>query len=89
MPRLEHFINILNHICFLVLDAKRLIGRNFDDISVQSNMRHWPFTVVDNKNSPKLKFENREEIFSAEEISSIILTKMKENAEAYLGKVCT
>jgi len=70
-----------------IFDAKRLIGRKFADSAVQSDMKHWPFDVVDCAGIPKLKVEykNEEKTFTAEEISSMILVKMKETAEAYLG----
>merc|ERR1719385_487839 len=50
-------------------------------------MKHWPFTVVSDGGRPKLKVEykNEEKTFTPEEISSMVLTKMKETAEAYLG----
>lgn len=71
-----------------VFDAKRLIGRRFDDHSVQSDMKHWPFKVVNDGNKPKIQVEFKNELktFSPEEISSMVLVKMKETAEAYLGK---
>ncbi|XP_064123049.1 heat shock 70 kDa protein 1-like [Macrobrachium nipponense] len=71
-----------------VFDAKRLIGRKFDDPTVQSDIRHWPFKVVSESAKPKLQVEYRGELrtFNPEEISSMVLTKMKETAEAYLGK---
>jgi L1 cell adhesion molecule like protein len=54
-------------------------------------MKHWPFTVTNDSTKPKIKVEYKgeEKTFSAEEISSMVLNKMKETAEAYLGKVCT
>lgn len=72
-----------------VPDAKRLIGRKFDDTVVQSDMKHWPFKVVNDSSKPKMEVEYKGEIktFYPEEISSMVLTKMKEIAEAYLGKV--
>ncbi|TFK02579.1 dynamin-binding protein [Platysternon megacephalum] len=74
-----------------VFDAKRLIGRRFDDAVVQSDMKHWPFTVVNDAGRPKVQVEYKAETksFYPEEISSMVLTKMKEIAEAYLGKTVT
>merc|ERR1712212_1379667 len=71
-----------------IFDAKRLIGRKFDETTVQSDMKHWPFDVVDVGGRPKLKVEykNEEKTFAPEEVSSMVLTKMKETAEAYLGQ---
>merc|ERR1712033_7094 len=68
-------------------DTERLIGRKFDDSTVQSDMKHWPFDVVEIAGRPKLKVEykNEEKTFTPEEISSMVLTKMKETSEAYLG----
>ncbi|KAK2562820.1 Heat shock cognate 71 kDa protein [Acropora cervicornis] len=74
-----------------VFDAKRLIGRKFDEESVKSDMKHWPFTVVSEGGRPKIRVEHKGETktFFAEEISSMVLTKMKETAEAYLGEKVT
>jgi heat shock protein 1/8 len=74
-----------------IFDAKRLIGRKFNEPTVQSDMKHWPFQVVDESTLPKLRVEykNETKIFSPEEISSMVLTKMKETAEAYLGRKVT
>ncbi|XP_050686611.1 heat shock 70 kDa protein cognate 4 [Eriocheir sinensis] len=70
-----------------VFDAKRLIGRKFDDTTVQSDMKQWPFTVVSEGGKPKISVEYKGENkkFFPEEISSMVLIKMKETAEAYLG----
>merc|ERR1712020_197950 len=70
-----------------IFDAKRLIGRKFDDSTVQADMKHWPFTVVEESAKPKLEVEYKNETkrFTPEEVSSMVLTKMKETAEAYLG----
>jgi len=70
-----------------VFDAKRLIGRNFNDSTVQKDMKHWPFKVVNDGGKPKIGVEYKYEgkTFTPEEISSMVLTKMKETAEAYLG----
>ncbi|XP_015753981.1 PREDICTED: heat shock cognate 71 kDa protein-like [Acropora digitifera] len=74
-----------------VFDAKRLIGRKFDEESVQSDMKHWPFKVVSEGGRPKIRVDHKGETksFFAEEISSMVLTKMKETAEAYLGEKVT
>lgn len=71
-----------------VYDAKRLIGRRFDDPVVQSDMKLWSFDVVDDgKNKPKIKvqYKGEDKTFYPEEISAMVLGKMKETAEAYLG----
>jgi len=70
-----------------VFDAKRLIGRKFNDSTVQSDMKHWPFDVVDENTKPKIQVDYKGETkcFYPEEISSMVLIKMKETAEAYLG----
>lgn len=91
-----------------VFDAKRLIGRRFDDQNVQNDMKvklnfqliiylkfitmffsfqHWPFTVINDGEKPKIQVEYKGEVkkFAPEEISSMVLTKMKEVAEVYLG----
>jgi len=70
-----------------VFDAKRLIGRKFDESTVQADMKHWPFTVKEVGTKPKLEVEykNEKKLFTPEEISSMVLTKMKETAEQYLG----
>nr|ANQ44616.1 heat shock protein 70 kDa [Pachygrapsus marmoratus] len=72
-----------------VFDAKRPIGRKFNDHNVQSDMKHWPFDVIDDNTKPKIKVEYKGEAksFYPEEISSMVLIKMKETAEAYLGSV--
>jgi len=73
-----------------IFDAKRLIGRTLNDPVIQSDLKHWPFRVTStNKENGKPLFEvqykNELMEFSAEEISSMILVKMKEVAESYLG----
>jgi len=74
-----------------IFDAKRSIGRKFEDSSVQGDMKHWPFEVISDGGKPKLSVEYKGETktFFPEEISSMVLTKMKETAEAYLGKTVT
>mmetsp|Transcript_16201 Transcript_16201/g.34192 ORF Transcript_16201/g.34192 Transcript_16201/m.34192 type:complete len:658 (+) Transcript_16201:136-2109(+) len=72
-----------------VFDAKRLIGRKFSDAGVQSDMKHWPFTVTPGTGGTpiiEVEYKGEKKQFKAEEISSMVLTKMREIAEAYLGK---
>lgn len=70
-----------------VFDAKRLIGRRFADAEVQSDMKHWPFKVVDKGGKPiiEVEFKGETKQFTPEEISSMVLIKMRETAESYLG----
>jgi len=74
-----------------VFDAKRLIGRKYDDTTVQQDKKHWPFNVVNTGSKPKIEVDYKCErkTFTPEEISAMVLTKMKETAEAYLGKPVT
>ena len=71
-----------------IFDAKRLIGRSYNDPVVQSDMKHWPFTIINEKGRPKIQVEYRgvKKNFYAEEISSMVLLKMKQAAEVHLGK---
>ena len=74
-----------------IFDAKRLIGRKFEEESVQNDMKHWPFTVRNSGGKPTIQaeFKGEKKTFTPEEISSMVLTKMKETAEAYLGTQVT
>jgi len=74
-----------------VFDAKRLLGRKFNDPSVQSDKKHWSFNVVNDNDKPKIQveFKGQEKVFTPEEISSMVLTKMKDTAEAFLGETVT
>uniref|UniRef100_A0A2K5MA34 Heat shock protein family A (Hsp70) member 8 n=1 Tax=Cercocebus atys TaxID=9531 RepID=A0A2K5MA34_CERAT len=74
-----------------VCDSKHLIGRRFDDAVVQSDMKHWPFMVLNDAGSPKVQVEYKGETksFYPEEVPSMVLTKMKEIAEVNLGKTVT
>jgi len=72
-----------------IFDAKRLIGRKFSDATVQQDMKLWPFKVLQGPNDKPLiqvQFKGETKTFAPEEISSMVLTKMKETAEAYLGE---
>jgi L1 cell adhesion molecule like protein len=71
-----------------VFDAKRLIGRRFTDPSVQSDMKLWPFIVVagdDEKPFIQVDYKGERKKFAAEQISSMVLAKMKTTAEEYLN----
>ncbi|KAG7695604.1 hypothetical protein KL930_003601 [Ogataea haglerorum] len=70
-----------------VFDAKRLIGRKFDDPEVQNDVKHFPFKVVEKGGKPhiQVEFKGETKVFTPEEISSMVLTKMKETAESFLG----
>eukprot|EP00253_Pinus_taeda_P009357 PITA_09357 len=75
-------------VLYVMADAKRLIGRRFSDPSVVSDAKLWPFKVISgvgDKPSIVVTYKGEEKHFAAEEISSMVLTKMKEIAEAYLG----
>ncbi|RDW73187.1 Heat shock protein SSB [Coleophoma cylindrospora] len=71
-----------------IFDIKRLIGRRFDDPTVKKDIESWPFKVVDQDGSPMVEVEylGENKIFSPQEVSSMVLTKMKEVAEVKLGK---
>ena len=72
-----------------VFDAKRLIGRKFKDKEVQDDLKYWPFKVTsgkDDKPTINVTYKNKKKQLSAEEVSSMILVKMKEIAEGYLGE---
>lgn len=70
-----------------VFDAKRLIGRKFNDPEVVNDAKHFPFKVVDKEGKPVIQVEYKGEtkVFTPEEISSMVLVKMKETAEGFLG----
>lgn len=74
-----------------VFDAKRLIGRKFDDEKIQADMKHWPFKVYNDCGKPKIQveFKGENKKFAPEEVSSMVLTKMREIAESYLGAKVT
>lgn len=75
-----------------IFDIKRLIGRNYNDIVVQQDMKTWPFKVVDDgKNKPLVEVLHKGEVkrFTPEEISAMILSDLKQTAEDYLGQKVT
>ena len=75
-----------------VFDAKRLIGRKVNDSVIQEDLKIWPFKVSgdkDNKPHVNVNYKGEDKSFSPEEISSMVLAKMKEVAEAYLGEKVT
>ncbi|KAK1595857.1 hsp70-like protein [Colletotrichum navitas] len=71
-----------------VFDVKRLIGRRFDDPTVKKDIESWPFKVVDDGGNPKVQVEylGETKTFSPQEVSSMVLLKMKEIAEVKIGK---
>src|ERR1044071_6064656 len=70
-----------------IFDVKRLIGKNFDDPTIKSNMKYWPFNVVNQNNKPYIAIDNK--LHSPEEISAMILMKMKQIASTFIGKEIT
>jgi heat shock protein 1/8 len=74
-----------------VYDAKRLIGRNFNESHMMEEMKHFSYDIVNKNNKPiiEVEYKNERKQFTPEEISSMILYKMKEIAESYLGETVT
>ncbi|KAG4066104.1 hypothetical protein HA402_001351 [Bradysia odoriphaga] len=75
-----------------IFDAKRLIGRQFSDENVQQDAKLFPFRIVDKDGKPHVQVvtsNGKKSVFAAEEISAMVLLKMKEIAEAYIGKTVT
>ena len=74
-----------------VFDSKRLIGRKFNDHTVQDDIKHFTFSVIDDNDKPaiSISYKNEIKIFKPEEISAMILSKMKETAEKYIGDTVT
>ncbi|RAL62592.1 hypothetical protein DID88_004440 [Monilinia fructigena] len=74
-----------------VFDIKRMIGRKYNDKDVQGDLKHFPFDVVqkDGKPSVQVEYQGDKKTFTPEEVSAMILGKMKEVAESYLGKTAT
>ncbi|KAJ7502823.1 heat shock protein 70 family [Mycena galericulata] len=71
-----------------IFDAKRMIGRNMDDQNMKRDIKHWPFQVKEKNGKPSItvQYQGENRDFSPEEISAMVLVKMKETAEAYLGE---
>ncbi|CAN0397761.1 unnamed protein product, partial [Laminaria digitata] len=74
-----------------VFDVKRLIGRNFDDRSVQADSKLLPYKIVDKDNTPNVQVDVGDSVktFAPQEISAMVLLKMKETAENFLGEGVT
>lgn len=72
-----------------IFDAKRLIGRKYSDPLLQSDIKHFPYTVKSDSNGKpviEVSYKNELKTFKPEEVSSMVLSKMKEIAEAYMGE---
>lgn len=71
-----------------IFDAKRMIGKKFDDSTIQKDKTHWPFKISSKDGGVQIEatYKNEKKYFTPEEISSMVLTKLKETAEAYLGE---
>eukprot|EP00833_Pecoramyces_ruminatium_P017050 jgi/Orpsp1_1/1191082/evm.model.d7180000083359.1 len=74
-----------------IYDIKRIIGRNYNEENVQSDINCWPFKVIEDNNRPlvQVKYKKKIEKYTAEEISSMVLSEMKGIAEDYLGETVT
>ncbi|KAJ3144286.1 ATPase with role in protein import into the ER [Geranomyces variabilis] len=75
-----------------IFDAKRLLGRHFNDPEVQQDMKHWPFSVVNKNSKPAIQVQvkgNETKTLTPEEVSAMVLQKMKNIAEEYLGEKVT
>ena len=74
-----------------IFDVKRMIGRTWDDKAVQKDIQYYPFKVINKNNKPHVqaKVSGSTKTFAPEEISAMVLGKMRDIAEAYLGKKIT
>jgi len=83
---------IASNVDNTIFDSKRLVGKKFSDATVKSDMKYWAFKVeADQNDKPVIRanYNGEDKKFSPEEISAMILTKMKETAENYLGDEVT
>ena len=71
-----------------VFDVKRLIGRNYDDKTVQTDKNLVPYSIVSDRNKPMIEvnIDGKKRRFAPEEVSAMVLAKMKSTAEAFLGE---
>lgn len=74
-----------------IFDAKRFIGKKYDDKSIQKDIKHLSCEIKDKNNKPTfvVNYKDEKKEFSPEEISAMVLSKMKQTAEAYLGNTVT
>lgn len=74
-----------------IFDAKRLVGREWTDATVQHDIKFFPFKVIEKNSKPHMEVKTSQgnKVFAPEEVSAMVLLKMKETAEAYLGKKVT
>lgn len=74
-----------------IFNIKQRIGRKYDDPILQNNLKHWPFQLVDDFGKPKIiiEYKNQLKLFTPEEVFALILRKMKQIAENYLGEQVT
>ena len=82
-------IQIAMNVTNTVFDAKRMIGRRFNDPTIQNGMKYWSFKVCDDGHDKpiiEVQYKGETKRFTPEEISSMVLTKMKETAESFIGK---
>ena len=82
--------NLIKNFENTIYDSKRLIGRRFNDSTVQKDIKKWPFKVIKDPKSERpiieVDYLGKKRYFHAEDISAMILSKLKKNAEEYLGK---
>jgi heat shock protein 1/8 len=84
----DSYLFIVFCVCLFQFDAKRLIGREFGDKTVQDDMKLWPFKVISDKGRPviEVEYQGQTKHFKPEEISAMVLGKMRQTAEDFLGE---